>query len=417
MTFLEELEFRGMIKDITDRDLFKKLLDSKATIYCGFDPTAASLHIGHLVPVLMLRRFQQQGHRVIALVGAGTGLIGDPSGRKDERQLLTLETAKQNAEGIKSQLSRFLDFSDPKKTIMVSNYDWLKEIDVISFLRDYGKNFTINYMLAKDVVASRLENGISFTEFSYMILQSIDFYTLFKKEKCQIQMGGSDQWGNLTAGLELIRKIDGADAEAVAFTLPLITKSDGTKFGKSAGGALWLDADLTSPYAIYQYFLNSMDQDVIHYLKVFTFLTPTEINSYTEQVRTEPHLRAAQKRLAFEIVKLMHGETIANEAVMMSEVLFGGNVGKLSLKQLQECMNGVPTLELSEPKSLVEVIVDLGAASSRRDARELLGKGTYTVNGEKVTDINTILSKDIAIEGKMIVIRKSKKNYFIVDFK
>lgn len=417
MTFLEELEFRGMVKDVTDLELFKKLLDTKATIYCGFDPTAASLHIGHLVPVLMLRRFQQQGHRVIALVGAGTGLIGDPSGRKDERQLLTLETAKQNAEGIKGQLSRFLDFSDPKKTIMVSNYDWLKEIDVISFLRDYGKNFTINYMLAKDVVASRLENGISFTEFSYMILQSIDFYTLFKKEKCQIQMGGSDQWGNLTAGLELIRKIEGSDAEAVAFTLPLITKSDGTKFGKSAGGALWLDAELTSPYAIYQYFLNSMDQDVIHYLKVFTFLTPKEISSYEEQVQNEPHLRAAQKRLAFEIVKLMHGEAAANETLMMSEVLFGGNVEKLSLKQLQDCMKGVPTLQLAEPKSLVEVLVDLGAASSRRDARELLGKGTYTINGEKTTDINMILSPEIAIGGKMIVIRKSKKNYFIVEYK
>ena len=375
MEFLEELKWRGLIKDTTDAEMLQELLEKKATLYCGFDPTAPSLHIGHLVPVIMLSRFQKAGHRIVALVGGGTGLIGDPSGRSSARKLLTLEDALANAEGLKSQLSRFLDFSDTKKTVLINNYEWLKDINVISFLRDYGRHFPVNYMLAKDTVASRLETGISFTEFSYMIIQSIDFYNLYKRENCRIQLGGSDQWGNITSGVELIRRITG-DTETVGITMPLITKSDGTKFGKSAGGALWLDADKTSPYAIYQYFLNSADADVIHYLKVFTFLNKEEIYALEQEVRENPQNRVAQKKLAYELVKTIHGEAAADEAVKMSQVLFSGKIAELTADQLLVCLNGVPSLDLTEEKPLVDVLVENKAASSKREAREFVKNGS-----------------------------------------
>ncbi len=416
MDFLEELEWRGLIKDTTDAKILKELLDKKATLYCGFDPTAPSLHIGHLVPVIMLSRFQKAGHRIVALVGGGTGLIGDPSGRSSARQLLTLENALENAEGIKSQLSRFLDFSDTKKTVLINNYEWLKDINVITFLRDYGRHFPVNYMLAKDTVASRLENGISFTEFSYMIIQSIDFYNLYKRENCRIQLGGSDQWGNITSGVELIRRITG-DTETVGITMPLITKSDGTKFGKSAGGALWLDKEKTSPYAIYQYFLNSADADVIHYLKVFTFLTKEEIYELEQEVRENPQNRVAQKRLAYELVKTIHGVAAADEAVKMSQVLFSGKISELSAEQLLVCLNGVPSIDLADDKPLIDVLVEITAASSKREAREFVKNGSVVINGEKQTNGEFILNKENAIDGKVIVIRRGKKNYYIVKIK
>ena len=413
MEFLEELKWRGLIKDTTDAEMLQELLDKKATLYCGFDPTAPSLHIGHLVPVIMLSRFQKAGHRIVALVGGGTGLIGDPSGRSSARKLLTLEDALANAEGLKSQLSRFLDFSDTKKTVLINNYEWLKDINVISFLRDYGRHFPVNYMLAKDTVASRLETGISFTEFSYMIIQSIDFYNLYKRENCRIQLGGSDQWGNITSGVELIRRITG-DTETVGITMPLITKSDGTKFGKSAGGALWLDADKTSPYAIYQYFLNSADADVIHYLKVFTFLNKEEIYALEQEVRENPQNRVAQKTLAYELVKTIHGVEAAEEAVKMSQVLFSGKIAELTADQLLVCLNGVPSLDLVEEKPLVDVLVEVKAASSKREAREFVKNGSVLINGEKQTDIEYVLGKKDAIDEKVIVIRRGKKNYYMV---
>lgn len=413
MEFLEELKWRGLIKDTTDAEMLQELLEKKATLYCGFDPTAPSLHIGHLVPVIMLSRFQKAGHRIVALVGGGTGLIGDPSGRSSARKLLTLEDALANAEGLKSQLSRFLDFSDTKKTVLINNYEWLKDINVISFLRDYGRHFPVNYMLAKDTVASRLETGISFTEFSYMIIQSIDFYNLYKRENCRIQLGGSDQWGNITSGVELIRRITG-DTETVGITMPLITKSDGTKFGKSAGGALWLDADKTSPYAIYQYFLNSADADVIHYLKVFTFLNKEEIYALEQEVRENPQNRVAQKKLAYELVKTIHGEAAADEAVKMSQVLFSGKIAELTADQLLVCLNGVPSLDLTEEKPLVDVLVEIKAASSKREAREFVKNGSVLINGEKQTNIEHVLSKNDSIDNKVIVIRRGKKNYYMV---
>lgn len=414
MDLLEELEWRGLIKDTTNEEILKELINKKATLYCGFDPTASSLHIGHLVPVLTLKRFQSFGHRVIALVGGGTGLIGDPSGRNSERKLLTLEQSLENADSIKKQLSRFLDFSDPQKTIMLNNYDWLSKIDVITFLRDYGKNFPINYMLAKDTVASRLESGISFTEFSYMIVQSIDFYNLYKKENCRIQLGGSDQWGNITSGAELIRRLDG-DTNVVGITMPLITKSDGTKFGKSSGGSFWLDAEMTSPYTIYQYFLNTSDQDVIHYLKVFTFYSKEEIEEFANKVKNSPELREAQKALAKSLVIMLHGEKAMEEVQKMCDVLFGGNIKELSLKQINVCFNGVPSISISEPKNIIDALVEVKAASSKREARELLEKGTYSVNGDKITDANFAFNKQNAIENKVFIIRRGKKNYFMVE--
>ncbi len=414
MELLEELQWRGLFKDVSDREVLEKLINEKATIYCGFDPTGPSLHIGHLVPVLVLKRFHDAGHRVVAVIGGGTGLIGDPSGRSSERNLLSLETSLENAACLKKQMGKYLDFDNPAKAIMVNNYDWLSQINMIEFLRDYGKNFPVNYMLAKDTVARRLESGISYTEFSYMIIQSIDFYTLYKKENCRLQIGGSDQWGNLTSGVEMIRRMTG-DTQVCGMTLPLITKADGAKFGKSAGGqSFWLDKTKTSPYAIYQYFLNTADQDVIHYLKVFTFLSKEEIHSYEKQVIEEPHLRTAQKRLAYELIKLIHSKEDADEAVMMSEVLFGGDVNKLTYDQLIICLNGVTSIELTEPKLLVDALIELGACSSKRDARELISKNTFSINGVKVNDVNMMVDKNSAIDGKLIVIRKGKKNYFLI---
>lgn len=413
MELLEDLKYRGLIKDITDEEVFKEVLKNKSPIYCGFDPTGPSLHIGHLVPVLLLKRFQDAGFKVITVVGGGTGLIGDPGGRNSERQLLALETSLENARSIKGQLSRFLDYDSGKAT-MVNNYDWLSKINMIEFLRDYGKNFQINYMLAKDTVARRLETGISYTEFSYMIIQSIDFLKMYQEQGCRMQIGGSDQWGNLTCGVELIRKVTGG-TDAVGCTLPLITKSDGTKFGKSASGAsFWLDKERTSPYELYQYFLNSADADTIHYLKVFTFLSKEEIEKYQEQVINEPHLRAAQKRLAYELVSIIHSKKDADEAVQMSEVLFGGEVNKLSLEQLLVCLKGVDSIELNEDKPLLDVLIELKAASSKREAREFITKGTYSINGSKEMNIDKVLTKEDAIEGKIIVIRRGKKQYFLV---
>lgn len=414
MNFFEELQARGLIKSITDENLFKKLLDEKATIYAGFDPTATSLHIGHLVPVVMLSRFQKAGHRIIALVGGGTGLIGDPSGRNSARQLLTLQNSLDNAQAIKKQLSSFLDFSDINKTLLTNNYEWLHKINIIDYLRDFGSHFPVNYMLAKDTVASRLETGISYTEFSYMIIQSIDYLNLYRNENCRIQLGGSDQWGNITAGVELIHRLDNK-AEVVGITLPLIMKSDGTKFGKSAGGALWLDSELTSPYEIYQYFLNTADNDVIHYLKVFTMLSLEEINEYSEKMFIDSQKREAQKRLASELVSTIHGKQALEEAILMSEALFNGRIKDLNIKQLKLCLNGIKSIEINEKTPLVDALVNVGACISKREAREFLTNGSITLNGDKIQDLNLILTKELAIENKLFVIRRGKKNYYMIQ--
>lgn len=415
MNLLEELKWRGLLKDITDEEQLLKSMEEKATIYCGFDPTASSLHIGHLVPIMVLSHFQKHGHRVVALVGGGTGLIGDPSGRNSERQLLSIEKSLENAEGVRSQLARFLDFSDSKKTVMLNNYDWLKKIDVITFLRDYGKNLSVNYMLAKEVVASRLETGISYTEFSYMIIQSIDFLTLYQNENCKLQLGGSDQWGNITAGIEMIRKVTG-NSDAVGITIPLITKSDGAKFGKSAGGNLWLDENLTTPYELYQYFFNTADADVIHYLKVFTFLSQEEINELERETLDNPGERKAQKALARELTKMVHGEDVLNEVLKMCDVLFRGSIRELSAKQLSICLDGVPNIEIDSELNIVDALVNVGAAVSKREAREFLRNGSININGDKVTNEAFMINKENAIDGKVIVIKRGKRNYYLIKY-
>jgi tyrosyl-tRNA synthetase len=416
MDLLSELKWRGLVKDVTSLETLVKLLQKPTTIYCGFDATANSFHIGHLVPLIYLMRFQKYGHKIIPLLGVGTGLIGDPSGRKSERQLLTLENTLNNAKGLNFQFAKFLNLSDKKKTILLNNYDWLSKIDLITFLRDYGKHFSVNYMLAKDSVASRLEGGLSYTEFSYMIIQAIDFYRLYKDFDCRIQVGGSDQWGNITSGTELIRRIEG-DVDVVGLTLPLITKADGTKFGKTGEGNLWLDEKLTSPYTLYQYFLNSSDQDVIHYLKVFTFLDQQTISQLETQTTKEPHLRIAQKRLAEELVELIHGKSKLAEAIQLTQLLFEGEIKKIDANQLKLALSGVNKLETAESISIIDALVSLNAATSKREARELLTKGTYTLNGDKIEDVELMLDKNRALNKEFYVIRKGKKNYFLVVFK
>lgn len=419
MDLLNELEWRGLINQVTDREGLEKLLaEETVSLYCGFDPTADSLHIGSLLPILTLRRFQLAGHRPIALVGGATGLIGDPSGKKSERTLNAKEVVVQWSEKIKEQLSRFLDFdAEANPAIIANNYDWIGELDVISFLRDVGKHFGLNYMLAKESVQSRIETGISFTEFSYMILQSFDFLKLYQNEKCKLQIGGSDQWGNITAGLELIRKIE-EEAKAFGLTIPLVTKADGTKFGKTESGTIWLDKEKTSPYEFYQFWINTDDRDVIKYLKYFTFLTKEQIAELEKQLQEAPEKRAAQKALAEEVTKLVHGEEALRQAVKISEALFSGSVANLTADEIRQGFKDVPSFEYEgEEVPLVELLVMSGVVSSKRQAREDLANGAIYVNGERVQDVNKVLTRDDRIEGQFTVIRRGKKKYHVIRYK
>lgn len=379
MDLLQDLQFRGLINQMTDEDGLKALLaEESVKVYCGFDPTADSLHIGHLLPILMLRRFQQAGHQPIALVGGATGLIGDPSGKKTERKLNEKETVAYYSERIKQQLSRFLDFEKvDNPAIIANNYEWIGSLDVITFLRDVGKNFGINYMLAKESVQSRLEAGISFTEFSYMILQAYDFLKLYEMYGCKLQVGGSDQWGNITAGLELIRKTE-EDAKVFGLTVPLVTKADGTKFGKTEGGAVWLDADKTSPYEFYQFWINTDDRDVVKYLKYFTFLSHEEIIELERQTAEAPEKRAAQKALAAEMTRLVHGEEALQQAINISEALFSGDVAKLTADEIEQGFKDVPSYVCEEQEiALVDLLVASGICPSKRQAREDVTNGPF----------------------------------------
>ncbi|GFN31969.1 tyrosine--tRNA ligase [Paenibacillus xylaniclasticus] len=415
---LEDLEYRGLVQQFTNRDaLAEKLSKEPIVLYCGFDPTADSLHIGSLLPILMLRRFQLAGHRPIALVGGGTGLIGDPSGRSTERSLNTADTVAQWTESLKRQLSRFLDFNeDGSGAKLVSNYDWLSSLDTISFLRDVGKYFTVNYMLAKDSVDSRLANGISFTEFSYMILQAYDFYKLQQEQGCSLQIGGSDQWGNITAGLDLIGKLGGG--EAYGMTMPLVTKSDGKKFGKSESGAIWLDSTKTSVYTFYQFWINTDDNDVIKFLKYFTFLDRARIEELEVELRERPEKRAAQRELAREVTRLVHGDEAVASAERITEALFSGDVTKLSEAELVEALAGMPTVEQAagEEPLLIDLLLAAKAAPSKRQARQDIESGAVYVNGEKTTSLEAIVSKEQRLHGKYVVLRRGKKNYYLVSF-
>lgn len=412
---IDDLNFRGLIKEYSNEENVRKLFDTKQTIYCGFDPSASSLHIGNFVMISILMRLQRAGHRIIALVGGATGMIGDPSGKSKERNLLTKDGVKANTLAIKNQLERFIDLSDPEKGIIVNNYDWISDISLLDYLRDTAKFFPINYMLNKDIVKSRLETGISLTEFCYMTLQSYDFKYLHDKYGCNLQIGGNDQWGNLTAGLDFIKKTEGDKTDVECMTAHLITRSDGKKFGKSEDGALFLDPNLTSPYKLYQFFYNQSDEDSIKYIKVFTFLSKEEILEIEKEHLANLGRRVAQRVLAYEVTKIIHGKEEADEAVHMSEVLFSNDFKSLKEKQIEEIF-GNYKIELSEELPLEDLLIRIKASSSKREAREFIKNGAVTINGEKQTNNMKILTRTDALYNKYLIVRRGKKNYYLVSF-
>jgi tyrosyl-tRNA synthetase len=418
MDLLQDLAWRGIIYQQTDEEGIKDVVSKeKISLYCGVDPTADSMHIGHLLPFLTLRRFQEQGHRPIVLVGGATGLIGDPSGKSEERKLLTLETVQENVSGIKKQLENIFSFSGENGAIMVNNYDWAGSMDIVSFLRDIGKHIGVNYMLAKDTIASRLETGISFTEFTYTILQAMDFNHLYQHHNCKLQIGGSDQWGNITSGLELIRKMQPEGSKAFGLTIPLVTKADGTKFGKTEGGAIWLDPEKTTPYEFYQFWINTADADVVKYLKYFTFLSHGEIEQFEKAVQEEPHLRQAQKVLAEEMTRLIHGEDSLQQAIKISQALFSGDVRNLSAEEIKQGFKDVPSFDATEAESnLVDLLVAAKISPSKRQAREDITNGAISVNGERITDATYALEETDRIEGQFTIIRRGKKKYSLIKY-
>ncbi|MFD0827265.1 tyrosine--tRNA ligase [Neobacillus sp. M.A.Huq-85] len=418
MNLLEDLAWRGIIYQQTDEEGLKDILSSeKISLYCGADPTADSLHIGHLVPFLTLRRFQQHGHRPIVLVGGATGLIGDPSGKSEERNLQTLEAVQKNVEGIQKQLAAIFEFDGENGAIMVNNYDWAGSMDIVSFLRDIGKHIGVNYMLAKDTIANRLETGISFTEFTYTILQAMDFNHLYEHHNCKLQIGGSDQWGNITSGLELIRKMQPEGSKAFGLTIPLVTKADGTKFGKTEGGAVWLDPEKTTPYEFYQFWINSADADVVKYLKYFTFLSHEKIEQLEKSVQKEPHLRKAQKALAEEMTRLIHGEESLQQAIKITQALFSGDVKELSAAEIRQGFKDVPSFDASSFEgNLVDLLVAAAISPSKRQAREDITNGAVSVNGERITDASYSLAENDQIEGQFTIIRRGKKKYTLIKY-
>jgi tyrosyl-tRNA synthetase len=416
--FFEELKARGLVHQTTDEAaLTKQLNEESVKLYIGFDPTADSLHIGHLLPILTLRRFQQNGHVPIALVGGGTGMIGDPSFKDAERSLNTLDTVKEWSASIKGQLSRFIDFDDQNNpAILANNYDWLGEISLIDFLRDVGKNFTINYMMSKESVKRRIESGISYTEFAYQLLQAYDFLKLYDTQGCLLQLGGSDQWGNITSGIELLRRE--REVQGFGLTMPLITKADGTKFGKTEGNAVWLDAEKTSPYEFYQFWINTDDRDAVKFLKYFTFLSLDEIAAIEAEFQAAPEKRAAQKALAQEITTLVHGKEAYEQAVRISQALFSGEIKQLNAQEIAEGFKDVPTYDVKSEDNLniVELLVTSKIEASKRQAREDLQNGAIYINGERVQDTALELSEEHKIEGQFTVVRRGKKKYFLLKY-
>lgn len=421
MDILQDLENRGLIQQTTDFEgLEQHLANNQVTLYCGFDPTADSLHIGHLLPITMLKRFQQAGHRPIALIGGGTGMIGDPSGRTSERTLNEENVVHGFAESIRNQLAGILNFEAKENAAVArNNHDWLSKLTIIDFLRDAGKHFTVNYMLAKDSVASRIEHGISYTEFSYMLLQSYDFLQLHEQENCTLQLGGSDQWGNITAGLEFIRRSRGEEEiKAFGLTVPLITKADGTKFGKTAGGAIWLDPEKTSPYEFYQFWYNTDDRDVVKFLNYFTFLEQEEIAILANEVENNPGARQAQKRLAEEMTKMVHSETALEQAIKISEALFSGNVKALTKAEIEQGFKDVPTFATEKADvPLVDLLVEAKISSSKRQAREDITNGAIYINGDRNQDVQYTVTEADRLEDTFTIIRRGRKKYFLVHFK
>ena len=406
MSLYKTLQTRDMIKDVSDETLAKRLLDQEqTTFYCGFDPTGQSLTVGHLVQIVRMKLLQQHGHHPIVLIGGATGLIGDPK-QNSERKLLTLEESLENAAKIEKQLKHFLG----EDASYVNNYDWIRNIDMIGFLRDYGKQFSINYMLAKDTVAKRLETGISYTEFSYMLIQAIDFLHLYNNHQCKIQFGGSDQWGNITTGLELIRKTN-QNSEALGLSSPLLLKSDGTKFGKSESGTLWLDETLTSAYELYQYFLNASDADVLNYLYMLTLLSNEDIKKIMDDHENAPHLRHAQKVLAKEVVEMVHGQKGLLQAENVTKALFEGTFDLLTKDDFKVLAQ---VLQTTEEVDIMDALISLDLASSKREAKEFIMNQAVSVNGNKITDSAYTFSNIDAYHEKFIVLRRGKKKYGLI---
>lgn len=408
MKIYDELVWRGLIKDVSSPEIEEKLNQGGMTFYIGTDPTGDSLHIGHFSSFLISKRLKDAGHNPILLVGGATGLIGDPK-PDTERPMITREQVQHNFDCLKKQAQDLFGFE------VVNNYDWSKDLNFIDFLRDYGKYFNVNYMLNKDIVKRRLDLGITYTEFSYMIMQAMDFYWLYENKDCHMQVAGQDQWGNITAGIELIRKKTGK--EAYGFTMPLLTKSDGTKFGKTNGHAIWLDRKKTSPYEMYQFFINSEDDKVIDYLKFLTFLSKEDIEELEEKNKTQPHLREAHKALAKEVITFIHGEEAYQEALDISQMLFSGKIQNLTLEQVQSCFNGVISIEMEEDTQILTALVKVGAASSNREARQFVTGGSVLINGEKITDVEFTIRKENAFGKQATVIRRGKKNYYVINHK
>lgn len=416
MEFIEELKWRGLVKDCTNYEGLVERLKTPTVCYCGFDPTADSLHVGHLQQIILLRRYQMQGHTPIALCGGFTGMIGDPR-PTTERKLLTLEEVTHNAECIKSQLARFLSFEGDNAAIMENNYNWLGKMDFLTFLRDYGKMFNVSYMLNKDTIRKRLDSGISYTEFSYTILQAIDWLNLYNLHHCEIQIGGSDQWGNLTSGMELIRKVKGENTNVWGITSPLITKSDGTKFGKSEGGNVWIDPARTNAYEFYQFWLNVADADIIDFLKRLSLRSPEEIMAIDAEMQAHPELRPGQKALAEELTEMVHGSEGLAKAKKITETLFHGSIMDLTPDELRDGLKDAAKAEVDDGTQLIDALAACGLAKSKSEARKLIEQGSIQVNGEKVTALDTCVFRKDAIDQDFTILKKGKKNYFVLTFK
>lgn len=410
MTLFEELEWRGLVKDLAGDDIKDKLNNDKLTFYWGTDPTADSLHLGHYSSLVTAKRLANAGHHPILLVGGATGLIGDPRPTA-EREIISKEVVDKNVLGLTGQVKKIVG----NDVEVVNNYDWMKEFSFLDFLRDVGKYINVNYMLDKDIIRRRLESGITFAEFSYMLLQGYDYLHLFREKGVTLQAAGSDQWGNITTGIDLIRKMDGK--QAYGFTMPLILDSTGKKFGKSEGNALWLDESKTSSYELYQYLINTEDEKVEEYLKVFTFLSIEEINDTMKMHVENPEMRIAQKELAKQIITDLHGEDSFNKALMISESLFSGNIKNFTSKEVEDAFKGLVPFEVSADLNIVDLLVESGVCSSKREAREFITNGSITFNGDKINDLEFIVTKDKCIDSKYLVVRRGKKKYYIGIYK
>lgn len=413
MNLLEELEWRGLVKDVTNLDALNKRLETPITLYCGFDPTADSLHVGHLQQLILLKRYQAEGHHPIALIGGATGMIGDPR-PTTERSLLSEADLQNNIIGIGSQITRVLN-SDNNPVKVVNNYDWLGPVTILDFLRDFGKFFSVNTMLAKDTIASRLNTGISFTEFTYTILQAVDFLKLYENEGVELQIGGSDQWGNLVSGTDLIRKVKGHETEVFGVTSHLIMKSDGTKFGKSEGANIWLDESKTDAFTFYQFWINTSDADIMDFTKRLSMKSVQEIIEIEAVFEKEPHLRHAQKELALELTQLVFGSAGLDQAVRMTNALFSGDIKQLSTEEIRSVFKDSSQLELQNDGNIVDVLVDLKIFPSKREARQLISNGGVSVNGDIMKDLDFVISKENAMDGHLSLIRRGKKTYYVIN--